>query len=172
MQMIHHFTSDQKLIWFGLGEWVEEPDEVIFKHNGYTCRLIRLLKYETDGSAFGGCLCGYVKIPKDHPWHGKPMGQLDSDCHCGITFSGTGIFDESDDWYVGFDCGHYCDLMPSIPKSLKELYDIDASCRVRIDTRTKFPRMEGTYKNIKYVIEETKQLAMDVMEAANVQTSP
>ncbi len=73
--------------------------------------------------------CGYVRIPKGHPWHGitdqllqfgkwgdngyivKPAG---IDVHGGLTFSDTDTSDSS--WWVGFDCNHSFDMPdPELP---------------------------------------------------------
>lgn len=73
-----------------------------------------------------GALNGYVRIPEDHPWHGK-WGPFcgHSGCyehtiegmiavHGGITFGGgkpMGV-DEGD--WIGFDCSHAGDLVPGL----------------------------------------------------------
>lgn len=57
-----------------------------------------------------GYRCGYVRVPKGHPWHGKGYDDVDADCHGGLTFAKA---DEpcdkggpDDAWWLGFDCGH------------------------------------------------------------------
>ena len=63
-----------------------------------------------------GHLCGYVKVPKDHPCYGKASeydAPIDSiACHGGITYAGFnhGAYpvpdtDENGYW-IGFDCAH------------------------------------------------------------------
>jgi len=39
---VHKFTSDQKLKWWGNGEWVEEADTVEWKYKGVHCEIERL----------------------------------------------------------------------------------------------------------------------------------
>ena len=46
------------------GVWNDEPDKVIWKHaSGYTCHIRRV--------EHSGHLCGYVGIPKEHPFFDK-----------------------------------------------------------------------------------------------------
>lgn len=64
---------------------------------------------------------GYVGVPPGHPWYGKEeYGDLDVDCHGGLTFSGH-FTDNTyalmagepwagmDIWWVGFDTVHFDD---------------------------------------------------------------
>ncbi len=64
-----------------------------------------------------GYRCGYVRVPKGHPWHGKTDSDLwemeaHINVHGGITFAepdehcGKG---EDDAWWLGFDCAHSMD---------------------------------------------------------------
>lgn len=59
--------------------------------------------------------CGYVRIPKGHPFYGiATCDTYDITVHGGITFS------ESDEdkfwWWIGFDCNHYSDAPdPDLP---------------------------------------------------------
>lgn len=55
--------------------------------------------------------CGYVFVPKGHKYFGKDYGEVDIDCHCGITYGGWGLpnTDENEQWVIGFDCGHFED---------------------------------------------------------------
>jgi hypothetical protein len=67
-----------------------------------------------------GYRCGYVRVPKGHPWHGKDDdSETFADVHGGITFAapdepcGKG---DDDAWWVGFDCAHAGDAPdPSLP---------------------------------------------------------
>lgn len=45
------------------GPWTDEPDEETFEHAGLACRIIRHSR--------SGHLCGYVRVPEDHPLYGK-----------------------------------------------------------------------------------------------------
>lgn len=65
-----------------------------------------------------GYRCGYVGVPEGHPWYGKDddcEGPNKVQCHWGLTYAGDGRHflpedDDSNFWYFGFDCGHYCDV--------------------------------------------------------------
>lgn len=68
-----------------------------------------------------GFRCGYVRVPKDHPWYGKHYDDIDVKVHGGLTFAkkdqecGKGGAD--DGWWFGFDCAHSGDAVdPSIIK--------------------------------------------------------
>ncbi len=51
------------------GPWKSEPDQVNFKtEEGLDAAIVR--------SSHSGSLCGYVGIPKSHPWHGKGYSDL------------------------------------------------------------------------------------------------
>jgi len=52
-----------------------------------------------------GHRCGYVTVPKDHPWHGKTYNDVDLDVHGGLTYAGM----EDGDWWFGYDCAHFGD---------------------------------------------------------------
>lgn len=67
-----------------------------------------------------GILCGYVGIPKEHPYWGmtynddKPIWDLE--VHGGITWAENCLPGEDPDgrWYLGFDTGHSCDFIPGM----------------------------------------------------------
>lgn len=67
-----------------------------------------------------GYRCGYVRVPKGHPWHGKDWDEVDCEVHGGITFAEADVHcdkpGEDDAWWVGFDCAHGGDAAdPSLP---------------------------------------------------------
>jgi len=95
-----------------------------------------------------GHLCGYVGLPSNHPWHGKPYSRirLDVNVHGNLTYAGK----TPDDfalpgyWWIGFDCSHSFDLVPGM----------------RIN-------YAGEYRTIAYVKAECTSLAI---AANNVET--
>lgn len=164
--MEHLFTSEEKIKWFGYGEWVEEPDEIVFMHAGYKCLVVRKIMPEADGTNFGGYFCGYVSIPKDHPWHRKSFDEIKCDCHGGITYAGTG---KSEEFWIGFDCGHSRDLIPSMEHNRKTIPELIKIQQESAELMKSLPDsvhhlFTPTYKNCKYAIEECKSIA----EQANV----
>ena len=73
-----------------------------FEYKGFPCVvLMQALGFRT----------GYVGIPKGHELYGVGYGNIDIDCHGGLTYSSNYLIDQNDDdmWWIGFDCGHYCD---------------------------------------------------------------
>lgn len=67
-----------------------------------------------------GYRCGYVRVPKGHPWHGKDWDEVDCEVHGGLTFAEADVHcdkpGEDDAWWVGFDCAHGGDAAdPSLP---------------------------------------------------------
>lgn len=67
-----------------------------------------------------GYRCGYVRVPKGHPWHGKDCDDVDASVHGGLTFAEPDMHcdgpGEDDAWWLGFDCAHCNDAQdPSLP---------------------------------------------------------
>lgn len=167
MKKIHKFTSDQKLAWWGYGEWIEEPDEVIFEHEGFKCRILRVTAL--DGLSptqymFGGHLCGYIEIIEDHPWHGLIDNyDLDVEIHGGITFSN---YCFEGHFWIGFDCGHSFDIIPSMIALKKKIREDMLEKYPWIPT--KIPIFQESYKNIDFCIQECKSLAEQAKAAQEV----
>ena len=78
------------------------------------------------GDMYKGWRCGYVEIPKAHPWYKKPYMEINVDCHGGLTF-GDKIPIKAG-WFVGFDCNHYYDTPESCPKEY-----VERECKYIID---------------------------------------
>jgi len=105
----HHVLSEGEHVGF---EWVT-------MHNGM------------------GNRCGYVRVPKGHPWHGADY-DLNADVHGGISY-----YDhdtpcdkprEDDAYWVGFDTAHYDDLPdPDLP-GYRDSGFRDPSARIRTQT--------------------------------------
>lgn len=136
---------DKKLL--APGPWHDEPDRVDFVHEGFACFINR---------APLGVWCGYVGVPEGHPWFGKQYDNISADVHGGLTYSALchgelchvpqpGMPDHV--WWLGFDCGHYMDLVPKM---------ITLEATVLKD----LPRTHhGIYKDQHYVTRETQRLA-------------
>lgn len=150
----HLYTSDEKIKWFGYGEWVEEPDEITFTHCGYECHIQRVLGFEISGHAFGGHLCGYVILPDGHPLIEKDI-DVDYDVHGGITYNSK----MNGKNFLGFDCAHSFDTVPSMSEQRK---------KTKLDCIEKFPHIktsaifQESYKTVSFVIDQLKQLAEQV----------
>ena len=108
-------TVVNKIFWLP-GPWQTEPDRVEWRQAGLPCLMVRNKRM--------GFWCGYVGIPPTHPHYGKDSDQLENHykVHGGLTYSAACRGDichvpqpgESDHvWWIGFDCGHAGDMVPS-----------------------------------------------------------
>lgn len=130
--------------------WETEPDLEYFEAYGYKCVVHRLrtLKYWT----------GYVIISnKNHPWYGDDPRILfgEIEVHGGITYADFSPFsDSTEDWYVGFHCGHPFDLIPYFWEQEGHNY----------------PRLfrNHIYRDINFAIEQTKLLAKQAKDAERI----
>lgn len=166
METKHIYSSDKKLEAFGYGEWVEEPDEVYFIHKGIECRILRVVQLEEHETCywFGGHLCGYIKIPEDHQFYNKDYDDIPLNAYCGLTYSQM----EKDGYWVGFDCMHAFDIIPSIARKrkfdplwielTKEMNAVKSKMRIKDSCAT-------TYKNINFVEMQCRALADQLIEA-------
>lgn len=58
-----------------------------------------------------GVRCGYVGIPKGHPYYRKAYEKIPVDTYRGLTFGGMKLpeksrFPEKGIYWIGFDCGY------------------------------------------------------------------
>jgi hypothetical protein len=145
----HNFTSQNKLDWFGYGEWVEEPDEVEFTYKLYECCVTRCILPEPstmDVNIFGGHLCGYVRIPNDHPYLHKRYQQMDISCHYGLTFGECSV-----GHWIGFDCAHSSDYVPSLQKFWWKMKE---DVHPLVWNALKNSDSHKTYKNISFCVQQ------------------
>lgn len=157
----HHLTSDLKLKYFGYGEWVEECDEVTFEYLGYEGKVVRVFKKEPYSEAyFGGHLCGYIEIPKSHPYFKNK--EIDLDCHGGLTYNS---FDK--DHLIGFDCAHGGDKIPSMRNFINTSPEFDG-LRKELQGSAFFGSwFNPIYRNMDFCIQECKKIIDQLVVAAN-----
>ena len=90
----------------GWGERVGEPDAWSGEYLGFPV-------YARRNSM--GVWCGYIGLPAGHPWAG--LNDPARACvHGGVTYAQEDLLStpaDASDWYLGFDCGHFGDFMPS-----------------------------------------------------------
>lgn len=128
--------------------WEHEPSSRSWSAYGLPCMVRR-------GGL--GVWCGYVGVKSEHPYYGRKCNDIDIDVHGGLTFGEYGDGGEwpADYYWLGFDCGHFLDILPgleSIWTEHPELWEIDN------ETITKyFP--EAQYRDFSYVVAETNALA-------------
>jgi hypothetical protein len=159
MELQYIYTAEKKAEWWGDGEWVNEPDLVEFSHNGIECKIIRQAIQEPcieKNHIFGGHLCGYVFIPKDHPYFGKEDCVNDLEVHGGITYNSF----NGDIHQIGFDCAHFGDIVPSMTKIKDSLMQ---------EFQDQFPKLpspwKDEYRNMEYVTKECISLAKQIIAA-------
>lgn len=168
----HLFTSDKKLKFCGLGEWVEEPDTAEFTHRGIKCLIRRVFFQEPlaeKETYFGGHLCGYITLSEDHPWTSKGFN-VDAEVHGGVTYNEK----ENGMHLIGFDCGHSVDFVPTCSKLKNIYFSLNTSlpllnrCTEGVkEDILNSPIFNPTYKNMNFCIEECKRLAEQSLEASH-----
>lgn len=169
MQENHLLTSDEKLKYWGYGEWVEEPDEVYFIHDGIECRIHRMFAKECSAHLFGGHLCGYISIPNDNSCYEKHYDDIEIEVHGGLTYA---ELENDGKYWVGFDCAHSMDYVPST----EYLYKTDPQM-IKIKKRNQelkehlglhgSPIFNNSYKNIQFCINECKSMAEQLNALTN-----
>lgn len=127
--------------------WEIEPNRVQWIYKDLDCMILRNVH---------GAWCGYVGIPESHPDYKVEYHDIQGkyDVHGELTFSDKcvshicheGVVANKDVWWLGFDCAHFGDYIPS----------------------TEWPvRTEGEeYRDIHYVTAETNKLADQLRESA------
>ena len=99
--MFEHIDID-KSEW-SFGPWMDEPDRLQWSQQEFVFIILR--------SAYGH-LCGYIRVPKGHPWDGVNYNHISGvHVHGGLTFSER---DSNGYWWVGFDCAHAGDYSPGM----------------------------------------------------------
>jgi hypothetical protein len=159
-------NSENKRLWWGEGQWVDEPDVLEFVHNDIFCKIIRVAALDGPQEKvyiFGGHLCGYVCIPFGHQDYNKDIFSRDSyeyEVHGGLTMGE--LYDDGKFW-IGFDCGHSGDLVPSMIDIKKFIKKNIMKKNHAIDF-SKVAHFNPTYKTWDYVLEQVKHLADQVKE--------
>lgn len=141
----------------GAEPWRDEPDRLAWRDpsTGLQCLILRDLLL--------GHLCGYVRVPRGHPLHGR---HEDVRCirrrvrvHGGLNFSGCfrGRYMKRGHWF-GFDCCHASDLAPY----MADLYE---KARRRFgDFPAPFSALDGVYRDMNYVRGQCTALAQQLAQ--------
>jgi hypothetical protein len=122
--------------------WLNEPNHLEW----FTVAGLLGVVHRTEGI---GHLCGYVRVPAGHPWHGQDNEmEIDARVHGGVTYSrpykpGGPEPDADGGWWVGFDCAHSGDFTPGTAAFLGR----------------EGPSGYETYRNVEYVKGEVEHLA-------------
>ncbi len=175
MRTEYLLTPEEKAKLWTPGVWTDEPDvaEWTQEETGVPCLVLRNMEL--------GAFCGYVGVHPTHPWHGV-SDPPEAAAPGGITFSGlyadTGITkldrrgkavtlpgrpDESylGFWFLGFDCAHAFDLVPS----MRALFPRRRKEPVRIASRGLHPPMVDVYRDFVWVRKQVEELAQAAYEA-------
>lgn len=133
--------------------------EETFEYLGYECKIVF--------RDWGG-RCGYIKIPKDHPFYYESYDFCNKfvDCHGGLTFAGIFLDDEESTTgsWVGFDCCH-CEDKIDI-EACKEYFP-DAYSNDWYAAWESFNDWRVT-RTKEFCEEELKRLALQLETARNV----
>lgn len=156
-----------KSTW-GPGEWQAEPDRVDFIAHGFACLALRHPEH--------GHFCGYVAVPREHPFYGKGYDDIDANFHRGLTYAARcdgarvchvpapGMPD--DVWWIGGDFGHVWDRSPGFDARLRQMREAAPTQAVRkLFSKTELERMT-MYRALPYVREQIEDLARQLYEAA------
>jgi hypothetical protein len=134
------------------GPWDSEPeDRWEGRHAGFPVLAVRNST---------GNWCGYVGVPPGHPWHGR-YDDLDVNVHGGITYGAPcqsnggpichvpAAGEPETVWWLGFDCAHWGDIVPTLRRYDRPGDDGDE-----------------VYRSLGYVQEQTRALADQAAAAA------
>lgn len=109
------------------GPWKNEPDFECFIAETLPCVIKR---------APLGHLNGYVGVPINHPLFGAsaytaedPLSEITM--HGGVTYTSP-LYESFNYWFIGFDCAHASDYVPSLdlygPERYKTFEYVKAEC--------------------------------------------
>lgn len=169
MRTIEYRTRASAKADWGAGPWQDEPDKKQWSDpaTGMACLIVRSPL---------GALCGYVGVPEGHPLfevdYGDAHERYAISVHGGLTFDGFCQEGAEEDgichlvepgepdrvWWLGFDCGHFSDLVPSFEARLRSSW----SWRARSDAAS----YEGVYRDLAYVTAEVTSLAAQLRDLA------
>lgn len=120
-----------------------------------------------------GFRCGYVRIPRKHPWWHVDYQQLNSviEVHGGITFAEKGLPGRvpnfSYRWWIGFDCAHAYDAPDPelIPLHVRKAWDMLAEMTGTPNMFDVFSK-GNVVRTQEYVEDECIQLIQQAIAAA------
>ncbi len=126
-----------------------------WEHSGLKCAVVQARE--------GQNRCGYVRIPPEHPLHGKDYEIPNVEVHGGLTFAEVEpcAHEDGTGWWFGFDCAHYMDATydPNVrPEDLSP--DAAKVLQIHLDIAAKYPTRERTHYWTQPEVErETERLA-------------
>jgi hypothetical protein len=113
-----------------------------------------------------GYRCGYVKIPKNHPWYGVHYNEIDIEVHGGLTFSSLVGLDHpilSNGYWIGFDCMHSADL-PDRDEAKKEY--------IKYANMFSKLKLDGSkIRNLRYVESKCRNICVECSQILKIKES-
>ena len=159
------YKPQEKKAWWGDGEWIDEPDIVQFIHKEILCKIVRQVVSERfpEEEPFGGFLCGYIQIPYDSYHLLKENKEIN--VHGGLTWSGKySQKDDTQDYWIGFDCSHLIDIVPSLGEHYEKLHN---DCINKYGISIFSSVFCKTYKNINFCVQECISMAEQFLNIKN-----
>lgn len=151
---------------WGEGPWDNEPDRIEWESHGFPCLMRR-----TDM----GNWCGYVAVLPGHPVFEKNYNDVDVNVHGGLTYAehchGSICHvpkpGEPDNvWWLGFDCAHGGDVVPSYRRLYKEI-GLSATAFTGFDDR-----LRERYRDVPYVRDQIEHLAAQLSALSKASPEP
>lgn len=117
----------------------EEGDVIKFVYREHLCLILRhgTMKH----------LCGYVNLKEGSRFLYTEYDGIDIKVHGGLTFSGSPHPEFPGQW-IGFDCGHFGDLIPGMLTRMPAAFHIP----------------EEVYRDVDYVTTEIKSMVDQLIE--------
>lgn len=125
-----------------------------FTVDGYRCVVV--------GQSMGH-RCGYIGLPKGHPYYGKDYDDIDVEVHGGWTYAGKSEeypVESNNLWWIGFDCAHYMDAKDI---ELIKSFGNKPEYEYVLQLETRFPT-GGEVRTIKYVENELRDTVKQLKE--------
>lgn len=85
----------------------KEGNHYEWQYKGYNCEITRCIHKSTHdpNKKMAGHWCGYVILPKGHPYRLKDYQNMNVSVHGGLSY-------QDKEGRIGFDCGHLGDVEP------------------------------------------------------------
>lgn len=135
-----------------MGNFKVEKDFMI---DDYKCVIV--------GTSMGH-RCGYVGLLPNHKQYGLEYNAINVDVHGGLTYSREGNtypVDDSDRWWIGFDCAHYRDGKDFA--LIKELNNENTSDSI-LKIERMYPMMGEQIRTTNYVEDQLISLVEQLKE--------
>lgn len=118
----------------------QEGNKKEFTYKGYKCKIIR-----HDSMLH---LCGYVYLSKNSILVNNEKMLNNLEVHGGITYN---EWYNDEEYIIGFDCGHWCDYIPS----------------TRTNNPDNYRTMEYVEKELKYLVDQIYEIESEPVVVSN-----